>query len=55
MEQVNVLETIELEIDHLTCAFADMVDNDPNEDSYKRVAAHLLNLRSMADQLLTED
>ena len=31
------------------------LDNDPNDDSYERVNTHLLNLRNMADQLLTED
>ena len=49
------LETIESEIDNLTCAFVDMLDNDPNDDSYEVVSQSLLNLRQMADQLLTED
>ena len=49
------LEAIWNEIDNLTCGFDDMLDNDPNEDSYERVVAHLLNLRKMADKLLTED
>jgi hypothetical protein len=49
------LKQIECEIDNLTCAFVEMLDNDPNDDSYERVNTHLLNLRNMADQLLIED
>ena len=49
---MHTLEYIETEIDNLTCAFVDMLDNDPNEDEHTRVCLALQNLREVADELL---
>ena len=48
-------ETIENEIGELECAFEDMEENEPNDDSYARVVNSLSRLQQYADALLMCD